>query len=121
MRPLSRVPTLWMEVHAYQYRRYRKDRCDLIERVLVEFRLDDEPEVAKGSMTQPFPDRRHTRSGNDGTDDDQDAFDRYKPHRLYPGCPCGDHNGQNYGADNEPVGVHPPGKQATQLKAHFVP
>src|ERR1035441_10241413 len=65
-------------------------------------------------MTQPFSDRRHTRSGTDGANDDKDARDRDKPHRLYPEYPCRDHDGQDYGANTEPVEVHPPGEQATQ-------
>src|ERR1035437_7131313 len=80
----------------------------------MEVRLDGASGEAKGSTTQPFSDRRHTRSGTDGANDDKDAHDRDKPHSLYPEYPCRDHDGQDYGANNEPVEVHPPGEQATQ-------
>jgi len=69
-------------------------------------------------VTQPFSDRRDTRSGNNGANDDEDAHDGNKPHRLHPDCPCWDHDGQDYGTNNEPVDVHPPGEQATQ---HYGP
>jgi hypothetical protein len=80
----------------------------------MEFRLDSASGEPKGSVTQPFSDRRHRRSRNNGADDDKNAHDRDKPHRPYPHCPCRDHDGQDYGAYNEPVHVHPPGEQPTQ-------
>src|ERR1039458_658843 len=81
---------------------------------LIGLRLDRASGEPKWSTTQPFSDRRHTRSGTDGANDDKDAHDRDKPHSLYPEYPCRDHDGQDYGANNEPVEVHPPGEQATQ-------
>src|ERR1039458_5219236 len=81
---------------------------------LIGLRLDRASGEPKWSTTQPFSDRRHTRSGTDGANDDKDAHDRDKPHSLYPEYPCRDHDGQDYGANNEPIEVHPPGEQATQ-------
>ena len=65
-------------------------------------------------MMQPFSDRRHTRSRTDGANNGKDAHDRDNPHRLHPQCPCRDHDGQDYGANDEPVEVHPPSEQAMQ-------
>jgi hypothetical protein len=70
-------------------------------------------------VTQPFSDRRHTRSDNDGADDDKDAHDRDEPHRLYPDCPCRDHDGQDYGANKEPVDVHLQVNRRRNITAQF--
>ena len=80
----------------------------------MEFRLDGVSGEPKRSATQPFSDRRETRSDTDGANDDKDAHDRDKPHRMYSNCPCRDHYGQDYDANDEPVEVQPPGEQATQ-------
>jgi hypothetical protein len=39
----------------------------------MEFTLDSASGEPRGSVKQPFSDRRHTRSGNDGAEDDKDA------------------------------------------------
>lgn len=70
-------------------------------------------------MTQPFSDRRHTCSDTDGTNDDKDAHHRDKPHRLYPNCPCRDHDGHDYDANDEPVEVHPPGERRRNITSQF--
>lgn len=49
---------------------------------------------------QPFPQRRYTRSHSDSAKYDKDEYDGDKPHRLYPGHPCGDHDGQDDDANN---------------------
>jgi len=64
------------------------------------------------SVTQPFPDRRHTRSDDNCAENDENACERDDPHRLVPGCRCRKHNGQNNGTDDEAVGVHVPREPA---------
>ena len=59
-----------------------------------------------GSTTHAFRQRR--RRGRQGCTRSRQR------HRLYPDCPRRDHDGEHYGADNEPVEVHPPGERATQ-------
>jgi hypothetical protein len=66
------------------------------------------------SATQPFPQRRYTRTRSDGANYDKDAHDGYKPHRLYPRYPRRDHDGQDDYANNQSVKVHPPREQATK-------
>jgi len=78
----------------------------------MEFELDSASGEPKGSELQPFSDRRHTRSGNDGADDDKDAHDSDK-HIACTRLPMQDHDARTM-ANNEPVDVHPPGEQATQ-------
>jgi hypothetical protein len=85
----------------------------------MEFRVDGASGEPKRSATQPFSDRRDTRSDTDGANDDKDSHDRDKPHRMYFNCPCWDHYGQDYDANDEPVEVHPPREQATQHHGSF--
>jgi hypothetical protein len=95
-----------------------------MERVDVKncWQSDHESErCRRTSTTQPGPGRGHLRANNDSSDDDEDAPDHDKPHLLYLECRCRDNDGQDDGADHEPVEIHSPGEEATDHHNEAVP
>jgi hypothetical protein len=69
--------------------------------------------ATKFSVTQPFPDRRHARSDDNGAKHDKNASERDEPHRLHPRNRRRNHDGKDDGANDEAVGIHVPREPST--------